>query len=241
MANKLRILYKNLLTAATAGGVSAPNLLTDTKSQTASGTTFVLTTTSVIGPVAVIAVLAENPGSVTMTVTGQTALTEATTTEASGNASGYGGVKYVAKYFTLASGTTSFTVTFNQSVKVSRFIVGNYWEPKYNTSFGISVGYEDATQFERLQSGDLYATLAPRYKTLSFELQYVDASEKFKLYEILRGIGKTKPIFISAFPDQLSDQEQEQMYSIYGRLTSLPPISYRIFTIYSSQFEVQEF
>lgn len=241
MANNLRILYTNTLISATAGGLAAPNLLTDLKSQTSAGSSFVLNTSSLSGPVVVVAILAENPGSVTMTVTGQVALVENTGTAVSSNTAGYGGLKYLAKYFTLASGTSTFTVTFNKTVKVSKFLVGNYWEPKYNTSFGISIGYEDATQYDRLQSGDLYATIAPRYKTMSFELQYVDSTEKFKLYEILRGIGKTKPIFISAFPDSGSDQEQEQMYSIYGRLTNLPPISYRMFSIYQSQFEIQEF
>ena len=168
------------------------------------------------------------------------AVTEATGNEFASNTVGYGGTKYIALYTTV-SAATSFTVTFSQSVKVSRFIVGNYWEPKYNTSFGISVGHDDLTQYERLQSGDLYATLGPRHKTLSFELQYIDTSEKFTLYQILRGIGKTKPIFISAFPDNSADREQEQMYSIYGRLTNLPPISYRIFSMYQSQFELQEF
>ena len=241
MSNNLRILYINTLISATAGGSSATNLLTDLKSQTSTGSSFVLNTSSLSGPVAVVAILAENPGPVTMTVAGQTSLIENTTTAVSSNTAGYGGIKYLAKYFTLASSTSTFTITFNKTVKVSRFLVGNYWEPKYNTSFGISIGYEDATQYDRLQSGDLYATIAPRYKTMSFELQYVDSTEKFKLYEILRGIGKTKPMFISAFPDLVEDQDQEQMYSIYGRLTNLPPISYRMFSMYQSQFEVQEF
>lgn len=241
---KLRILYNNAITAAAIGGTSAPNLLTDLKSQTSTGTSFTLSTTSLTGPIAIIAVLAENPDSITMTLSSPTAtpnaVTEATGNEFASNTVGYGGTKYVTLYTTV-SATTSFTVTFNQSVKVSRFIVGNYWEPKYNTSFGISVGYDDLTQYDRLQSGDLYATLAPRYKTLSFELQYIASSEKFALYQILRGIGKTKPIFISAFPDNSADREQEQMYSIYGRLTNLPPIIYRVFSMYQSQFEVQEF
>lgn len=238
---KLRIVYNNAITSATAGGTSAPNLLTDLKSQTSTGTSFTLGTTSLTGSVAIIAVLAENPGSVTMTLTSPSAsVTEATGNTFTTNTAGYGGLKYITLYTTV-NAATSFALTFSQSVKVSKFIVGNYWEPKYGTSYGVSIGWEDATQYDRLQSGDLYATLGPRNKTLSLDLQYVDSSEKFTLYQILRGIGKTKPIFVSAFPDNATDREQEQMYSIYGRLTSLPGISYRIFSMYQSQLELQEF
>lgn len=243
---KLRILYKNVLSTATIGGTSAPNLLTDTKSQAtsvAADTSITLTTSSALsGNIAIVIVLAENPGSVALNLTSPTtaSVTDASTNSFTTNTAGTGGLKYITLY-TTASNASTFVINLNKATKISRILVGNYWEPKYNTSFGISIGHEDLTQYERLQSGDLYATLGPRHKTLNFELQYVDASEKFTLYEILRGIGKTKPVFVSAFPDNATDRDQEQMYSIYGRLTNLPAINYRMFSVYSSQFELQEF
>lgn len=235
--NNLRILLNNKVTQVNAS--STANSLNDYKSQYDTGTTFTITTSSVTGPVAVVAFLTEAVGSVTMTVTGQTAVTEATTSSFTGQVSGYGGGKYIAKYFTLATGTTSFTITFSASVKVSKFIVGNYWSPKYNTNYGVQVGYEDATTFDRLQSGDLYATPAPRNKTLQFELQYMDESDKFYLFDIVKSVGKTKPLFISVFPED-SDQQKEQMYSIYGRFNSPPNISHVMYTMYSSSLQFEE-
>lgn len=235
--NNLRILLNNAVTQV--GGSSTANSLNDYKSQYDTGTSFTITTTSLTGTIAVIAMLTETTGSITMTVTGQTGVTESTTSSFTGQTAGYGGGKYIVKYYTLGSATTSFTVTFSSSVKVSRFIIGNYWSPKYNTNYGVQVGYDDATSFERLQSGDLYATLAPRNKTLQFDLQYMDESDKFYLFDIVKSVGKTKPIFVSVFPED-SDQQKEQMYSIYGRLTTPPNISYVMYSMYSSSLQLEE-
>ena len=237
MAN-LRLIYANKLTQV--NGASTAASLNDYKSQTQNGTTFTLTTSSITGPVAVVAMLANTTGTVTMTVTGQTGVVEATTSNVNTSPNvGYGGTKYIAKYFTLASGTTSFTVTFSQAVDVSRFIVGNYWIPKYNIPFGISVGFDDATTIERLQSGDQYTTVMPRSKTMSFELAYLDESDKFYLFDLVRTIGKTSPVFVSAFPED-SYQDKEQMYSIYGRFNTPPNIAHNVYTMYASSIQLDE-
>lgn len=241
--NNLRILYANKLTAAT-GGATPSNLLNDYKSQTSQASTFTLTASSLTGKVAVVALLAETTASVTMTVTTATtsgSYAETTTSAvASTGTIGYGGGKYIAVYLDLgATTTTSYTVTFSAGVKVSRFLVGSYWSPTYNTSFGMQVGYEDTSSSERLQSGDLYSTPGPRHKTLSFELPYLNDTDKFKLFDIVKLLGKSKPIFISLFPED-TDKEREQMYSIYGRFTGLPGITYAMFTKYASSIQLEE-
>lgn len=235
--NNLRIVTNNAVTLV--GGSSTAKSLNDYKSQFDTGTSFTITTTALTGPVAVVAMLTETVGSVTMTVTGQTAVTESTTSSFTGQTVGFGGGKYIVKYFTPAPGTTSFTVTFSSSVKVSRFIVGNYWSPKYNTGYGVQVGYEDATTSERLQSGDLYTTVSPRNKTLQFDLQYMDESDKFQLFDIYRSIGKTRAVFVSVFPLD-TDQQKEQMYSIYGKFTSPGNISHTMYSMYSSALQLEE-
>jgi hypothetical protein len=237
MGQNLRIITQNRVTQV--GGSTTAKSLNDYKSQFDTGTTFTITTSSISGPVAVVALLTETTGSVTMTVTGQTAVAESTTSSFTGQTAGFGGGKYIAKYYTLATGTTSFTVTFSSSVKVSKFIVGNYWSPKYNTGFGVQVGYADASTSERLQSGDLYTTIAPRNKTLQFDLQYMDESDKFQLFDILRSCGKVTPLFVSIFPDN-TDKQKEQMYSIYGKLNNLSNISYVMFSFYASSVSLEE-
>lgn len=237
MAN-LRIVHTNRLTQV-AGSAAHPTL-NDYKSQTSTGTSFVLTTSSVSGNIAVVAYLPEQTGSVTMTVTGFTAVTENTVSAATNLATGYGGGKYVVVYITGASARTSFTVTFNTSVKVSRFIVGNYWSPQHNIPFGISTGYTDTSSSERLQGGDLYTTPGPRHKTLQFQLEYLTDTDKFEFFSILKSTGKLGCMFVSAFPED-TDKSREQMYSLYGKLTQLSAISYAQYTRYTSSVDLEEF
>lgn len=235
----LRIIPYNALTSATAGGVSAPNLLNDYKSQTATGSSFQLTTAGISGNIAIVAMLPETLGSITMTVSSSNTTESTTSSFANRGTIGYGGGKYVVVYLNLPASTSSFTVTFSSSVKVSRFIVGNYWSPVYNTSFGMQVSYEDLSTSERLQSGDLYTTPGPRHKVLNFELPYLTDSDKFKLYDIVRNAGKITPIFISLFPED-ADKEREQMYSVYGKFVGLPSLTYSMFTKYTSNLQLEE-
>lgn len=237
MAN-LRLIYDNKLTQVNTSATSPAT--NEYKSQGVTGNSFTLTTSPVSGSVAVVAYLPEHTGSITMTVTGFTAETEATSTTSTSLPSGYGGGKYVVLYLTNLTARTSFTVTFSASVKVSRFIVGNYWSPKYNIPFGISVGYNDTSTSERLQGGDIYSTPGPRNKTMQFALEYLTDVDKFQFFSILKTVGKLGCVFVSAFPED-EDQEREQMFSIYGKLSNLSAITYAQYTRYASSVELEEF
>lgn len=152
----------------------------------------------------------------------------------------YTGGKYVTVYLDLGTtSTTSFTVSFSSSVSISRLIIGNYWSPVYNTSYGVQIGVQDNTDYIRLQTGDLYSVLGSRNKTMQFDLQYLTAADKNYLFDIMRSVSKTKPIFVSVFPGS-SDPEQEQLYSIYGRVSTPAQISYAMFSMYSSQLQLEE-
>lgn len=236
--NNVRIIHTNQLTAAT-GGASPSNLLNDYKSRTSTASSFTLTTNSISGPIAIVAMLAEDTGAVTMTVSGNSNVESTTSAVTTSAPVGQGGGKYIAVYFTQGTAATSFTVTFSKSVKVSKFIVGNYWAPTYNAPFGMQVGYEDTTSTDRLQSGDLYSVVGPRHKVMTFELEYLTETDKFKLFDIIKSIGKSKAIFVSVFP-QNSDKEKEQMYSIYGKFQNLSNISYAMYTKYTSSVQLEE-
>ena len=237
MAN-LRLIHTNQLTQV-AGSATHP-ATNDYKSQTSTNTSFALTTSSISGNVAVVAYLPEHTGSITMTVTGFSPVTESTVSATTNLPNAYGGGKYVVVYLTGITARTSFTVTFNTSVKVSRFVVGNYWSPQHNIPFGITAGYTDTSTSERLQSGDLYSTPGPRNKTMQFALEYLTDSDKYEFFSILKTIGKLGCVFVSAFPED-TDKAREQMYSIYGKLSNLNGISYAQYTRYTSSVDLEEF
>ena len=234
----LRIIHTNALTFV--GGSATHPTMNDYKSQTSTGSSFALSFTPLSGQIAIVAYLPEHTGSITMTAQGFLPdVTESTVSSTTSLPNAYGGGKYVVLYMTITTRTT-FTINFSASVKVSRFIIGNYWSPVHNIPFGITTGYTDTTTSERLQSGDLYSTPGPRNKTMQFELQYLTDSDKYQFFSILKSVGKLGSIFVSAFP-QDADKELEQMFSIYGKMTNLNAITYAQYTRYATSVELEEF
>lgn len=243
--SNLRILYNNK--ASTLAGSSGASALTDKKSQTtafsANTAQTLISSSTLTGKIMVVAMV-NTLSSVTMSVTPIGRLltgtvTDTSTTTLTAGDSGTGNIKYVAVYFDLPSALNSFSVSFSSDVNVSRILIGNYWEPKHNISYGVTVGYNDSTTVERLQSGDQYVITSPRNKTMNFDLQYIADEDKYVLFDILRTNGKAVPIFVSLFPEN-ADKNLEQMYSIYGRFNTLPNMSYATYTMHASSLQLEE-
>lgn len=128
-------------------------------------------------------------------------------------------------------------------LEVSRLVVGKYWSPKFNTEYGVEAGIQDLSQHERTESGDLLTKIGPRFKTLKFNLNYLDQSDRKEMTRILLGNGLPKPVFVSIFPDSTGvdvDFQREGLHQIYGKFSSVPGISYSYYEFYSSSLEVEE-
>lgn len=243
-ANNLRIIYSNKATAVSGTFIgNSSNLLNEYKSSTATLNAASFTVTAVMPsgtPIGIVLLLAETTGSISMTVSGTGVSASASDTSVgSSSVTGFGGEKYLAAYCTTSATTGTITITIPSGTKISRVIVGEYWSPVFNTPFGLSVGYNDASTQERTQSGDLYTINAPRNKVLTFSLPNLTDSDKFKFFDILKSYGKRTPIFVSLFPSD-TDQEKEQMFSIYGKFTDLTTITHSMWTIYSSSISLEE-
>ena len=241
MAN-LRLIYNNKLLGVNSSATDPTT--NDFKSSTTTSNTFTIQCDPVVGLVALVFYLPEHTDTVQATVDSGTTYPDNSTTQyvlVGGLPIGYGGGKYYTIYLpNITTSKTTFTVVFTQQVKVSRVIVGNYWSPKYNFPYGIQVGFTDTSTYERLHSGDLYTTKGPRYKTMQFDLEYLDPTDKTIFFNILKSIGKAGYLFVSAFPED-ADKNKEQMYSIYGKLSSLSDIVYSQYTRYTSSVEIEEF
>lgn len=266
--NNLRIVYQNLadtstITASsTAAGLVASNLKLDAKSlvwrstATTATLTVTLATTSTINCIilpfcnltrtAIISINASgllpddilacpytNPGewASTLIPTGTSKYS-------------YGGGTYARVYFspvTVSSLQINISDPGNTAgyIEASRLIVGNYWSPTFNTSFGLTVSPKDMTTNARSEAGDLVSNRGITYNTMSFDLKYLDTTDKTQLLSILKGNGKSKPIFISLFPED-DDVSKEGAHQIYGKLTDLSGIQYTMFGIYSSTVDIEE-
>lgn len=243
-ANNLRIIYADKVStiAGSATHAAKNNLKSDTAA--ASSSYSIALSSGIAANAGIMVFVPEYTGSLTMTISSPSTTVYAIDVGINTSTTiGYGGGKYIAAYIPGGIGT-SFTITLSQSVKVAKIIVGTYWSPTFNTQFGLSISYDDKTSVERTQAGDLYTINAPRNKTMSFDMNYMNEADKFKFFDIIKASGRSKPIFVSAFPHGLNTDtslaEKEQMYSICGIFSNMPGITHSMWTIYAASVQVEE-
>ena len=164
------------------------------------------------------------------------------------NSYSYGGGAYGRVWIPLNSQKTCTSLiieiidTQNPSpyIEVSRLVIGSYWSPKYNTSYGLSSSTKDLSTHERTESGDLITNRGIRYRTMKFDLNYLTSPDRLEFSRILRGNGLPKPILISLFPDNATDYDKEQAHQIYGKLSQLSDVVNPILDMYSTSIDIEE-
>ncbi len=65
------------------------------------------------------------------------------------------------------------------------------------------------------------------------------ASDRTQLVERMKSIGKYKSFYLSLFPES-SDDEEDQIYQIYGKLSSMLPMSITKLARSSSGITIEE-
>lgn len=157
----------------------------------------------------------------------------------------YGGGTTARRYITKVTNCRKIVITLVDSsnsagyLEVSRCIVGSYWSPKYNTSFGLEVGVVDSSTVSRTQSGNIITDAGTINKTLNLPLGFMNTADRDALFAIMRTNGMRKSLYVSTFPED-TDGNKEQIYQIYGRLSSLATIVHPMFTQYTSSLQIEE-
>lgn len=168
------------------------------------------------------------------------------TNPAGANSYAYGGGTYARVWISTPTACRKLTVeiedTANTSgyLEFSRLLIGNYWSPTYNTSYGLSSAMVDLGKHQRTEAGDLNTTQGVRFNSMKFDLKYMDKTDRSRLLEIIRGNGIARPLFISLFPNNTDDYDKEQQYQIYGKLSQLSAVQHPMYEIYSSQLDIEE-
>jgi hypothetical protein len=169
------------------------------------------------------------------------------------NTYAYGGGTYARVWLTTANQLSAryLTITITDTrtsaighyIEISRLIIGKYWSPKYNTGYGMTSTQKDLSVHERTESGDLVSQRGPRFSSLTFNLEWLDPSDRIQLTKLMLGNGMPRPLLISLFPDNgttAAQAEMERTHQIYGKMMTIPGISYAMLDIYSTQFEIEE-
>ncbi|STR27544.1 Uncharacterised protein [Janthinobacterium lividum] len=124
-------------------------------------------------------------------------------------------------------------------IEASRLVAGMYWSPESNADYGASVTADDASRHFRNEGGDLLTNVGPRSRKLALSLTAMSPSDRSKLMAILRGNGKSRPVFISLFPES-DDPLLEQDHQVYGKLPDAVAVATPQFERYSTSITVEE-
>lgn len=254
--------------SSTAGVTAAVNLQKDAKSLIwrATGTSATLTVSfgglktirGVVLPFTNLTALAK----ITVTPTGGTGTTPITDLLAcpykqadawdsaylpqGANSYAYGSGTYARAWFPTAQTCTGVTITISDAtntagyIEASRLIVGDYWSPTYNTSFGLISAPKSLSSNMRTESGDLVTNRGIQYNTMSFDLTWLNPADRLVFTKILKTNGINKGLFISLFPDATEDPDKEQTFQIYGKLTQVPDLTHSMYTMYASKVDIEE-
>ena len=253
--------------SSTAGGTSTSSLKKDAKSLIwrATGTTATLTVafggTKTLRGIILPFTNLTSTATITATVVGgsgystgevlacpyqQTDSWDSSYLPVGANSYSYGGGTYARVWFPAPETCTGVTIIITNTsnpagyIEASRLVLGDYWSPTFNTSFGISSSPKDLSTNERTDSGDLVTTRGVRYNSMRFDLTWLDPTDRAIFTKILKTNGISKPLLISLFPDASEDYNKEQTYQIYGKLSQLSDISHPMFGIYSSSIDIEE-
>lgn len=125
-------------------------------------------------------------------------------------------------------------------VEASRAIAGPYWSPVYNVQHGaLKVSAEDTSKHDRTDAGDLLTDRGVLYKAISLDLSLMPAVDRNTVWQILRGNSMAKPVFLSVTPES-DDPSEEQMYTIYGKLTKGSALTYQMYNQSSVPLNIEE-
>lgn len=161
------------------------------------------------------------------------------------NSYAYGGSTCARIWFPTQEVLDSITITIkdpnntNGYIEASRLVLGSYWSPKYNTSFGLSTNSSELSEHSRTESGELITNRGAKFNSMTFELNYMTSADRLDLMNIVKGNGMPTPLFISLFPNS-ADVVKEQTHQIYGKLMQIPGVVHNIVDMYSTSIEIGE-
>jgi len=104
-------------------------------------------------------------------------------------------------------------------IDCSRLVIGPWWEPARNASYGAQAQLVDSSTTERTEAGDLVAERGPVHESLSFDLKFLAESDRATLMQLLRRFGTSRNFFLSLRPaDSAAAAERDHM--VYGKRRS---------------------
>jgi hypothetical protein len=116
-------------------------------------------------------------------------------------------------------------------MEASRLVVGNYFAPARNFSYGHKFRWEDDSTQERADGGTLRTDTREPYRVFRFNLDWLDEAARATLANKLRDAGKTAEVFVAMYPDDAGTKGRD--YTALMKIIQMPdlegdrPLNYR--------------
>lgn len=127
----------------------------------------------------------------------------------------------------------------NTFLDISKIVIGEYFETRYNANYGTEMGFLDLTENSMAASGDIKSNWGPKKTTMSFNLDWIHQSDRYKVQQMFLA-GKNKFMFISLLPEYV-DPVLERQSSIYGKMPSISSVRFSNINLYSSQIQIESY
>lgn len=87
-------------------------------------------------------------------------------------------------------------------LQASRLIIGDYFSPAYNVSYGLAMAWRENTRQTRTEGGTLNSDAGPGYREFSMSFDLLPQDDRNILVDIFRRAGLRNDIFIACMPGQ---------------------------------------
>lgn len=122
-------------------------------------------------------------------------------------------------------------------IDCARLVIGGYFEPAYNASYGAQAGIADTSVASRNDAGDLLADRGTLHDTLSVSLQFMPEADRAALLKIIRTVGASRNLFLSLLPGNVSSVA-EQDHMVYGKRSN-SALSFDVFNAFSNKLDME--
>jgi hypothetical protein len=123
-------------------------------------------------------------------------------------------------------------------LEARRLVIGRAFRPKYNASYGLPWRWVSMTAHQRNAAGSLDSEIGPRYRTMSFGLNYLSEAERATLSRRI-----TEPadeVLVAVFPGSATSSQQFADYSFLGKVDELPTYTLASYGTIQAAFRIEE-
>ena len=166
-------------------------------------------------------------------------------TDAEGTAAyAYGGGNTAISWFTpISVHVITIDIVDNSNlqgyIEVAMLMVGAYWSPARNPSWGAGLTRVDRSKNQVMESGTLKSNRGTRSKKLSLNLNNMEEGDRAYMDDMLARVGTTGVILACLFPES-ADPKIEQAHTVVGKVSALSAMTMPYWNASNAPLEIEQ-